>query len=151
MPKNDTVYQVPTAAEPEPAAPAEPVERTLQDDVEDALNSKLLRVRGSIGKAQFIMLPKDIDYTAGGILHPRFIHNNPKDIQRRRDEGYLFPEEISKRLPNITRGSLVLMVCHKDSHDRKKAELRRRTQQWNAGLVSSVKGDPHLTDLKVQS
>ena len=46
------------------------VTKQIQDDVKAKIASKFMKVSGSVGKVDFVAC--DIDYTAGGMLSPRW-------------------------------------------------------------------------------
>lgn len=144
----DTTVFDDTQIESDPVALS--VTKQIQDDVRAKIASKFMKVSGSVGKVDFLKLPADIDYTAGGMLSPRWVRKTDKDISRRKDEGYYFPQEISAHLKNITRGSLVLMVCLSDTKKAKEAALRKKSASLIGTHVSNVKRDANFTELQFE-
>ena len=117
-------------------------------DLDNLIKSQALEVVGSVGKVNFLNLPKDVDYSVGGRLHVRWVHNTSRNIDRRRAEGYMFPEEVSSALPNLTRGANVLMVCRIESKQQKDATLRQMAQARLGDGAKRVRSEKHLDNLE---
>lgn len=117
-----------TAAE----TPLPETEADISRAVDNLVKSKKLAVTGIVGKASIfdIKTHSALDYTVGGKLSTRWCNDNDANIQAKRLMGFIFPEEISPRLKNLSRGGQVLMLRHIEAKNEHVAALERDNAAW---------------------
>jgi hypothetical protein len=117
----------PTAAEQEAAD----INALILADVQARIKSRSFKTTATVGKAGLFDVTKyanGTDYTVGGLLTIRWCSEDPQNVANKRMKGFMFPEEVSPRLKNITQNGLVLMVRTKEAANAHRAQLRELTQ-----------------------
>lgn len=111
------------------------INEKIKKSIADKIKSKSLKVTGTFGTSSLFDLGKhtDLDYSAGGQLHTRFVKNDQGSIARRKIEGYYMPQELDANLTNIEFGGLTLMV--------RPEELRKQHEQGLRAEADKVSGN----------
>jgi hypothetical protein len=123
-----------------------PSDLTIEDEVAEAIKTKFTAPDLTIGKNHF-MDPKThtgLDYTAGGRLHCRWVNNQPQNVLRHKQKGFVLPEEVSARLKNVEHGSLILMVRPKEYEAQHQTNVELENRKWE----SKVTADAHAAKNK---
>lgn len=122
--------------EPKPA-PLAPADIDLNDEVAKAIKTRFVRPDLTVGKAHLLdpRAHHDIDYTAGGQLHMRWVINSDVELQKKGNKGFVLPEAISPRLKNIKQGNLILMVRPADYDQQHQHNVERLNRQWEANAA----------------
>ena len=114
----------------------------LREKVAEGLKSRRIRTKTVNGKAALFDLKThtNVDYTAGGLFHPRLVLNNEDKIRSHRQlNGYKFPEEYGVGLKNIQIASHVLMLCPTETYLARKAQ-----QQGEAAALTRDRQAQHV-------
>lgn len=144
-PTNSNNPQVDMNADTEAPLPSD---LNLNDEVAKAIKSRFLKPDLTVGKAHMLdpRSHHNIDYTAGGQLHTRWVVNTDIEIQKKSAKGFVLPETISPRLKNIRQGNLILMVRPAEYNAQHQENVEKLNRKWEAD--SSVK--TRKRDLKTQ-
>lgn len=128
---NSNPQVVDMSAEVEPPVPAD---LSLNDEVKQAIKTRFMKPDLTVGKAHMLD-PRthfNVDYTAGGQLHTRWVINNDAEIQRKAAKGFVMPETISPRLKNIRQGNMVLMVRPMEYNIQHQENVEKLNRKWEA-------------------
>lgn len=93
--------------------PTNDVNSQIRKDTEAKIKSRFMEVDAVNGRAQMFDTnthAPGLDYTAGGLLTPRWVATNDANIGAKRLKGFVMPSEVSSLLKDITMGNMTLMV-----------------------------------------
>lgn len=113
---------------------------TIEDEVAEAIKTKFTTPDLTVGKNHF-MDPKThtgLDYTAGGRLHCRWVNNQPQNILKHKQKGFVLPQDLSSRFKNVEHGSLVLMVRPKEYEEQHQANIERENRKWESDVTAAA-------------
>ncbi len=129
--------------------------KSLEAEVAEAIKTRFVMPDLTVGKA-YLLNPEShngVAYTAGGQLSPRWVKNDGPTVAQKQAKGFVFPEEISPRLKNITVGALVLMVRPADYQKRHEVNVEALNRGWESkskeSFANKSKG-PGLGEFEVK-
>lgn len=128
----------------------------IRNSIAAKVKSKSFKVADSFGQSALfdIKTHSDLDYTAGGLLSPRWVKNDEGAIERRRIQGFYMPQELDANLKNISFGNLTLMLRTEENRLSHQDYLAKESDKVSGAIMAKseiAKKDNHFVDFNTET
>lgn len=118
-------------------------EQEILEDAKKFIASRSASAIGVVGKAAMYDTKShsNHDFTASGMLETRWVNMDPTAIAKRRQQGYVFPSEVSSKLPDHQMKNQALMVIPKERRAQLREQVNQITQRFEGAVFNKdIKG-----------